>query len=72
MPAHVESLRTATGKCARFVVATVAREEIPRIGDIDADLSLSGGPRGQACRAAYDHESGNTRVTLRATSATPR
>jgi hypothetical protein len=92
VPAHVDSLRAASGQCARFVVATVMPDEIPRycasidawsaarmarelrrrIADIDADPLLRSGPRGQACRAAYDHEFRNTRVTLRATSATPR
>jgi hypothetical protein len=45
--------------------ATAARELRRRIADIDADAQLRASSRGQACRAAYDHELHNTRVVVK-------
>jgi hypothetical protein len=52
--------------------ATAARELRRRIADIDADAQLSASPRGQACRAAYQHALHNTRVALRRAPAPAR
>jgi CelD/BcsL family acetyltransferase involved in cellulose biosynthesis len=31
VPAHEQALRTATGRCARFVLALVSTDQIPRV-----------------------------------------
>ena len=82
--AHEESLRAATGRCARFILALVSAAEVPRVCASQAALGaaqtarelrrriadklLRATAQGQACQAAYLYELKNTRVTLRVAS----
>jgi hypothetical protein len=51
---------------ATWGAAQTARELRRRMSEIDADKLLAATAHGKACRAAYQYEMKNTRVTLRA------